>query len=161
MASLRTVFACRAVFCLGLFDAVRAAGLSRVSWTRSVHAWTHASPLRATAATHQSRPLCSAASYDLAAVLRDVSAGNAQLIDVRENDEWDAGHLKLAKLVPLSTLGGALPSTIVPGKRVYLHCKAGVRAAKAAAALKQMGCADVVPLAEGYSALLSSGFPGA
>jgi rhodanese-related sulfurtransferase len=93
--------------------------------------------------------------------LRDVSAGNAVLLDVRESDEWDAGHLKMAKLVPLSTLGGALPPAIVSGQRVYVHCKAGIRAAKAAAALKQMGCADVVALAEGYASLLSSGFPGA
>ena len=149
----------RMTFFLGLCAVARA---SRPLYTRSAHAWARAPALRVTTvAARQSRPLCSAASYDLAAVLRDVEAGVAQLVDVRENDEWDAGHLKLAKLVPLSTLGGALPPAIAPGRRVYVHCKAGVRAAKAAAALKQMGCADVVPLAEGYGALLGAGFPGA
>ena len=154
-------FRVRTTTILGLCALARAAG-SRPSgfWARTSHVWARAPPLCATAAV-RAAPLCSAASsYDLVAVLRDVASGDALLIDVRETDEWDAGHLKLAKLVPLSTLGGALPPAIAPGRRVYVHCKAGVRAAKAAVALKQMGCADVVPLAEGYAALLGAGFPG-
>lgn len=153
-------FRARATICIGLFAAARAARPSAF-WTRTARVWTRVPPLCPTVAARQSRPLCSAAAYDLAAVLRDVSSGDALLVDVREQDEWEAGHLKVAKLVPLSTLGGALPPAIAPGRRVYVHCKAGGRALKAAAALKQMGCADVTPLAEGYAALLGAGFPGA
>lgn len=35
-----------------------------------------------------------------------IADGKAVLIDVREKDEWDDGHLKDAKLLPLTSLKG-------------------------------------------------------
>ena len=41
-----------------------------------------------------------------AQIQAEVQAGKAVLVDVREEVEWEEGHLKLAKSVPLSSLEG-------------------------------------------------------
>lgn len=91
--------------------------------------------------------------------LKDASA---VLVDVREQKEWDAGHLDDARLVPLSrlkkgidaeTLGSELPKE----KIIYCHCAGGVRCLPAADILKQQGY-DVRPLKAGYKELLAAGF---
>ena len=91
---------------------------------------------------------------------REVAAGEATVIDVRSRDEWDAGHLKAAKFVPVTTLSdGIEPADVadVPrGRPVYTYCKAGVRAAKAADLLKEAGY-DARPLAEGFEDLKAAG----
>ncbi|HEX3132441.1 MAG TPA: rhodanese-like domain-containing protein, partial [Planctomycetota bacterium] len=71
-----------------------------------------------------------------------VSSGTAVLVDVREQDEWDKGHLKVASLLPLSLLkkeGAEIPATLPKDKPIYLHCKAGGRCLKAAEILKAKG----------------------
>jgi phage shock protein E len=95
-------------------------------------------------------------------VKKAVADGKAVLVDVREQSEWDNGHLKDAKLLPLSTLrAGAQAEDIAKivgkDKIVYLHCGSGVRCLKAADMLKQLGY-DVRPLKAGYSDLLMAGF---
>src|SRR5882757_7421396 len=77
-------------------------------------------------------------------VKKAVADGKAVLLDVREKDEWDAGHLKDAKLLPLSTLkGGAKAEDVAKvapkDKIVYCHCGSGVRCLKAADELKKLG----------------------
>jgi phage shock protein E len=89
----------------------------------------------------------------------------AVLIDVREKSEWDDGHLKDAKLLPLSTLKEeTLPkdlAKLLPKDQVaYLHCAAGGRCLKAAEILRKQGY-DVRPLKAGYKDLLKDGFPKA
>lgn len=86
----------------------------------------------------------------------------AVLIDVREQKEWDAGHLKDAGLLPLSKINKGvdkdeLEKLIPKGSIVYLHCKAGGRCLTAAEALKKQGY-DARPLKDGYEALLKAGF---
>ena len=95
-------------------------------------------------------------------VKKALAAGKAVLLDVREKDEWDAGHLKDAKLLPLSTLkGGAKAEDVAKvapkDKIVYCHCASGVRSLKAADELKKLGY-DVRPLKPGYKDLLKAGF---
>ncbi len=91
-----------------------------------------------------------------------VADEKAALLDVREKSEWDDGHLKDAKLLPLSVLkAGAKAEDVaklVPKDRVvYLHCGSGVRCLKAAAELKKLGY-DVRPLKPGYADLITAGF---
>jgi acetyl esterase/lipase/rhodanese-related sulfurtransferase len=98
-------------------------------------------------------------------VKKALAEKKAVLIDVREQSEWDEGHLKDAKLLPLSRLkDGALPKgleLLLPkDKVVYLHCAAGRRVLKAADVLRKAGY-DVQSLKEGYKELLTSGFPQA
>ena len=88
----------------------------------------------------------------------ELESGEAQLFDVREPQEWASGHLKLAKLVPLSELmEGEVPKydrTLL----TYVHCAAGVRVHNAAPVLEAMGFERVVPLPEGFATLAGLGF---
>jgi len=101
----------------------------------------------------------------LATVQQSVADQKAVLIDVREPDEWAAGHLSAAQLVPLSQLkAGMAPdelARLVPrGKVIYCHCRSGGRCLNAADILSRHGY-DVRPLAAGYSDLVQAGFPKA
>jgi rhodanese-related sulfurtransferase len=102
----------------------------------------------------------------LAEVKQSVDAGKAVLVDVREQSEWDAGHLEQAILKPLKKLGerGGNPADVMKDvpkdKVVYCHCRAGGRALMAAGILKQLGY-DVRPLKPGFAELLEAGFPKA
>jgi rhodanese-related sulfurtransferase len=112
--------------------------------------------------------LASAAEHTrdtLATVKKALADGKAVLADVREKDEWDDGHIKGAKLLPLSTLTkGAKKEDVVKvlpkGKIIYCHCASGRRVLKAADHLKKMGY-DVRPLKQGYNDLIEAGFPKA
>jgi phage shock protein E len=89
-----------------------------------------------------------------------VAGGMAVIVDVREQSEWNSGHLKVATLLPLSLLskeGAEIPATLPKDKPIYLHCKAGGRSLKAGEILKAKGY-DARPLAEGYSQLIQDGF---
>jgi rhodanese-related sulfurtransferase len=101
----------------------------------------------------------------LATVQRGVAEQKAVLVDVREKEEWEDGHLRDARLLPLSTLerGVAkedLARVLPQDKVIYLHCALGGRCLQAAALLKKHGY-DVRPLKQGFDALLDAGFPGA
>jgi len=98
-------------------------------------------------------------------VKKALAAKKAVLFDVREKTEWDKGHLKDAKLLPLSALKGdtlpkELQALLPKDKVVYLHCAAGGRCLTAGEILKKAGY-DVRPLKDGYQSLLKNGFPKA
>jgi len=98
-------------------------------------------------------------------VKKAVADDKAVLLDVREKEEWDAGHLKDARLLPLSELeSGIKPEDLAKklpkGKVVYCHCAAGGRSLDAADDLKKLGY-DVRPLKPGYKDLLKAGFEAA
>jgi rhodanese-related sulfurtransferase len=87
----------------------------------------------------------------------------AVIIDVREPEEWQEGHLAGAGLLPLSTLErGVAPqelAKILPkDKIIYCYCLAGGRCAEAAAMLKPLGY-DVRAIKPGYPQLVKAGFP--
>jgi phage shock protein E len=92
----------------------------------------------------------------------NVKSGKALIVDVREQREWDAGHLKGAMLLPQSKLNqdDKLPQLLklLPkDKIIYTHCKAGGRALMCGDILKQHGY-DVRPLKPGYDDLVKAGF---
>ena len=98
----------------------------------------------------------------LDAVKKALAANKAVLIDVREKNEWDLGHLKDAKILPLTSLKeDSLPKylhEILPKDKIaYLHCAAGRRCLEAAEILGKHGY-DVRPLKDGYKSLLTQGF---
>ena len=60
------------------------------------------------------------------------------LLDVREQDEWDAGHAPSAVHIPLGSLAdraGEIPTD----QDVYVVCRSGGRSARATQALNQAG----------------------
>ncbi len=98
-------------------------------------------------------------------VKKALAAKTAVLIDVREQKEWDAGHLKDAELLPLSKLKACvgkdeLDKKLPKGKVVYLHCKSGGRSVTAAEFLTKQGY-EVRALAEGFDDLVKAGLPKA
>ena len=95
-------------------------------------------------------------------VKESLKAGKAVLLDVREQKEWDAGHLKAARLVPSSKLKmetglEELLKTLPKDKVIYTHCRGGNRALVCGEILKKHGF-DVRPLKTGYKELEEAGF---
>ena len=95
-------------------------------------------------------------------VKENLKTGKAVLLDVREQKEWDAGHLKAAKLVPQSKLKmesalADLLKSLPKDKVIYTHCVAGTRSLACGAILKKHGF-DVRPLKAGYQELVDAGF---
>jgi rhodanese-related sulfurtransferase len=79
------------------------------------------------------------------------------LLDVREDDEWAAGHAPDAVHIPLGQLGGQTDQ--VPRDRdVYVVCRAGSRSAYAAQALSAGGW-KVINVADGMQGWESAGRP--
>lgn len=76
---------------------------------------------------------------------------NALLIDVREHDEWDAAHIPQAKLVPLQTIPTYAPN-LPKDTRIIIHCKAGMRSAKACEYLTSLGFENVTNVTGGMDA---------
>jgi len=63
---------------------------------------------------------------------------DAFLLDVREPDEWEAGHAPHARHIPLGDLS-ARGAEIPRDTAVYVICRAGTRSARAAQALAGAG----------------------
>jgi adenylyltransferase/sulfurtransferase len=66
------------------------------------------------------------------------SGKDLQVIDVREPFEYDIANIEGTKLIPLGQVVARM-NEIDPSRETVMHCKAGVRSAKAIAALKQAG----------------------
>lgn len=84
------------------------------------------------------------------------------LIDVREADEYAAGHIPGAIHVSRGMLEfrlSSMPDLTPRDLRVVLYCKTSGRGALAACALKDMGYLNVQSIAGGYDAWVSAGKP--
>ena len=76
----------------------------------------------------------------------------ALFVDVREEDEFELGHIKGAVNIPLSRLRERM-GEIPRDRPVYLHCRSGQRSYNAARVLLQSGWERVYNLAGSYMAL--------
>ncbi len=65
-------------------------------------------------------------------------AAGALLVDVREQDEWDAGHAPTAQFLPLSALTERLDE-LPRDREVLVICQLGGRSARATALLNAEG----------------------
>jgi rhodanese-related sulfurtransferase len=84
------------------------------------------------------------------------------LLDVREADEFAAGHLPGAIHISRGLLEFKLsgtPALAARDLKVVLYCKTSGRAALAAAAMKEMGYLNVQSIAGGYDAWAAAGLP--
>lgn len=90
--------------------------------------------------------------------LRDWQARGIQLIDVREPDEWGAGRMAGATLIPLGELE-VRTGELDPGTPTVLVCRSGRRSLVAAEYLKAVGFSRPVSLAGGMLAWDKSGQP--
>ena len=87
--------------------------------------------------------------------LQMVKAGLAYGIDVREIDEWNAGHFELFTLSPLSEFeSAALPTD----KPIIFICRSGNRSGKACNAVEPTGL-KVMNMTGGMLAWQEAGLP--
>ncbi len=86
-------------------------------------------------------------------------ADDAVLLDVREQDEWDAGHAPSAVHIPLSDLPARLDELPdIDAGTLAVVCRSGGRSGQAVAWLSQQGF-DVANLDGGMKAWEAAGKP--
>ena len=69
----------------------------------------------------------------------------AVILDVREQDEFDAGHIPEARLLPVGSVSEETAASVIPKKDtlVLVYCRSGRRSKLAAEALTQLGYSNV------------------
>jgi len=81
------------------------------------------------------------------------------LLDVRETEEWDAGHLPGATHIPRgyleSRVDGAIPDR---DQRLIVYCASGTRSALAAKTLSDLGYSDVASMTGGITLWKDRGY---
>jgi len=91
--------------------------------------------------------------------LRDSERG-CVIVDVREREEWDEGHLPGAVHVPRGHLESRIESAAPDKSRpVLVYCASGNRSAFAAKTLEELGYDHVVSLAGGFTDWKRNGNP--
>jgi rhodanese-related sulfurtransferase len=94
---------------------------------------------------------------DVPAVGVDELPLDAVLLDVREDDEWTAGHAPAARHVPMSQLTGRLDE-VPAADPLYVICRSGSRSARVVAFLSQQGV-PAVNVAGGMQSWAAAGRP--
>lgn len=106
-------------------------------------------------------------ALDLASLPRDLdvqtSAELAQrsdvvILDVREQDEWDAGHIPGALFIPMSEIQGRV-SEVPTDKTVIVQCRSGNRSSQVTDFLQQQGFTNVRNMAGGLNEWQAAGLP--
>jgi len=96
----------------------------------------------------------------VADTLKAVNGGEARLIDVREDNEWEEAHAKGADHLGKGIIERDI-ERLVPDKdaELILYCGGGYRAALAADSLQKMGYTNVASMAGGWRAWLEANAP--
>src|ERR671934_3017649 len=81
------------------------------------------------------------------------------VVDVREQDEWDEGHLPRAVHIPRGFLESRIEQLATERDRpIVVYCQSGNRSAFAAKTLEELGYSDVVSLSDGFTGWKRNGF---
>jgi sulfur-carrier protein adenylyltransferase/sulfurtransferase len=89
-----------------------------------------------------------------------IDDGEPVIVDVREQEEWDEGHIPGAVHIPRGHLESRIERAAPdPARPVVVYCSAGNRSAFAAKTLGELGYEDVVSLAGGFTDWKRNGFP--
>jgi molybdopterin/thiamine biosynthesis adenylyltransferase/rhodanese-related sulfurtransferase len=89
-----------------------------------------------------------------------VEEGEAAVVDVRERDEWEEGHIPRAVHIPRGNLESRIEGTVPDKSRpVLLYCSGGNRSAFAAKTLEELGYENVRSLAGGFTDWKRNGLP--
>jgi molybdopterin/thiamine biosynthesis adenylyltransferase/rhodanese-related sulfurtransferase len=101
-------------------------------------------------------------------VIREISvveadrrrAAGATLIDVREQVEWDAGHIAGSLFIPRGTLVREVEAAVPDkGTEIVVYCRSGNRSAFSTQDLLQLGYTNVVNMAGGIIDWAANGLP--
>jgi hydroxyacylglutathione hydrolase len=90
--------------------------------------------------------------------LRDGSLRPLDVLDVRREGEWQAGHIPQVQCRALDTLPQGLPS-MDGGRPVAVHCKSGYRSMIACSLLERAGHRNVLNVAGGFDAWHAAELP--
>lgn len=96
------------------------------------------------------------AMVDPAEASQRVESG-ALLLDVREPDEWSAGHAPEATWIPMRELGGR-QAELPADRPIVVVCRSGERSGRVTVALRRAGY-DAANLSGGLLAWASAGLP--
>jgi hydroxyacylglutathione hydrolase len=81
------------------------------------------------------------------------------LLDVREDDEWDEGHVEGSLHVPYHELRDGAPADLPRDEPLAVACSAGNRSSLAASLLRRAGLENVIHVADGGVQDLLKGSP--
>ena len=67
------------------------------------------------------------------------------ILDVREQDEYDSGHIPSAVLLPVGTIDADTAAEVIPEKdaKVLVYCRSGNRSKTAASTLAELGYTNI------------------
>jgi rhodanese-related sulfurtransferase len=91
--------------------------------------------------------------------LRELQSGGTPftLVDVREQNEWNLGHIPGAVYIGRGVLESSVEQRIPRDARVVLYCQSGNRSALAGRTLQEMGYANVSSVAGGWRDWVGTG----
>jgi hydroxyacylglutathione hydrolase len=95
---------------------------------------------------HEKRPVARIARLPLADL--PARAGEVQILDVREQSEWDEGHIPGSAFKPWHDIDG-LPDGLDPSRPIAVVCGSGQRSAVAASLLQRHGASHVIHVIDG------------
>ncbi len=106
------------------------------------------------------RGRAAAAGISPSAAVTLINREKAQIVDVCDKAEFDAGHLPHAKHIPLAQLEAKLSSSVKNKTTpLILVCASGMRSAKAQAIAQKLGYDKAVSLQGGTAAWKAANFP--
>jgi len=89
-----------------------------------------------------------------------LNSGDAVVVDVRDQDEWDEGHIPGAIHMTRGTMELDIEEKVPDQKAMIIcHCGGGGRSALAAETLQKMGYKSVRSMAGGLKAWKAAGLP--
>jgi rhodanese-related sulfurtransferase len=77
-------------------------------------------------------------------IKKQVENNEIVLLDVREQHEWDLGHIAGAKLISLGNINAETTKDLPKDMPIYVYCRSGSRAGQAVTALKQLGFSNAI-----------------
>jgi len=80
--------------------------------------------------------------------LEDLRPDEVQVLDVREQSEWDAGHIPGSTFLPWHDIS-EIPPGLDPSRPIAVVCASGQRAAVAASLLQRAGAEHVIHVIDG------------
>jgi rhodanese-related sulfurtransferase len=95
---------------------------------------------------------------DIATTVAALDDPNIQVVDCREQDEWDEAHVDGMTLIPLSQMGQRL-NEMDKNRPLIVVCLSGGRSLRAAQQLAQIGFTDVKSMQGGLRAWAEQGQP--
>ncbi len=95
---------------------------------------------------------------DVATTVAAMSDPNVQIVDCREQDEWDDAHVDGMTLIPLSVMGQRL-AEIDRERPLIVVCRSGARSLRAAKQLSAIGFTEVKSMHGGLMAWVEQGNP--